>query len=129
MTGQEGLHQDLDDILSDAGNPVFAGWMGNLRSYTFPSGELKFLETEETETGIVGWRWLTGDGVIDIIQHTYAERFARQHNVDRGQLGEIIRIGRREKSQADRQKAKDRSPGNALLRGLGYSERTHPGLF
>lgn len=59
MTIEEGINQDLDDILADAGNPVFVCNEGNARKYRFPDG-MKFLVTDEDENvGVIrGYVWL-----------------------------------------------------------------------
>ena len=57
LTVEEGLSQDLDDILADAGNPVFVRSEDPGRIYRLQDGSFARLHVIESETAIVEHRW------------------------------------------------------------------------
>ena len=123
MTGLEGINQDLDDILSDAGNPEFVGWLGNARLYKCKHRGLRVLITEESETQVLSYEWYDASALSVVDEppnpHSVVEE---EFDLKFSQIRLLV----------ERYKAKKRgedSPANILMRGLGYTSKTHPSLL
>jgi len=121
MTGTDGINQDLDNILEEAGNPRWLGWVGTARAYAAPEGGIMLLFTEEDEVSVLSYQWVKGDQIL-----VSEERSPRA--VVEEQLGIPYK---KAKHMADRILLQERrdNPANSIMRGLGYNERTHPGLL
>ena len=76
----------LDDILQDAGNPIFYRWMKyqgkDVRQYLFPDGIKKMLLTIENDDCIVSHEWRTGTMDYSNLIEQAARAISENHCVD-----------------------------------------------
>ena len=119
----EGINQDLDDILADAGDPVWVGWIGQGRAYKFPGGNIRILLTKETSTEVSSHEWIEAAEAKIIDQPKEPKRIVED------ELGVPYGEARRLVYQWKAKRRQEQLPATRIMKALGYTERTHPGCF